>query len=111
MVTEWLTSAGFKVRQAANGATALEMLRACAPRLLITDVQMPKLDGADLVAAAQREGAHIPVIAMSGNGQDKLSPAQKRALATGAQKFLRKPFTRAELLDTISALTAHGRPA
>jgi CheY-like chemotaxis protein len=82
--------AGYTPRLAAHGRQALELARAEQPALLITDLMMPHLSGAELIAALRSDAAasgHEPVlvILISAAG-----PAQARA--AGADAVLRKPF-------------------
>ncbi len=54
MLAEWLSEAGYRVRQAENGANALQMLRSRPAGLLITDMDMPGRDGAQTLDEARR---------------------------------------------------------
>lgn len=67
VLTDLLTDAGFPVRTAADGVEALEQCRQALPALMITDLNMPRLGGAELVAALEAEGlGSFPVIVVSG---------------------------------------------
>ena len=54
LLAEWLSDAGYGVRQAENGTTALQMLRSRPAGLLITDMDMPGRDGAQTLDEARR---------------------------------------------------------
>ena len=86
-----LTRAGFLVTEAANGALALEALRAELPDLVLMDVSMPVMDGFDATAAlrAMPGGARVPVVMMTGL-DDVQSIA--RAFEVGATDFITKPI-------------------
>jgi CheY-like chemotaxis protein len=80
---------------AAHGREALELARAKQPALLITDLMMPHLSGAELIAALRSDAAAsghdpVPVILITAAGT-----AQARA--AGADAVLRKPFELLEL--------------
>ena len=87
--------AGFRSMVAAHGLQALEMARADPPALVITDLMMPHLDGAELIAALRSRaaldgGQAPPIILVTAAGP-------RRALAAGADAVLRKPFELAAL--------------
>ena len=87
--------AGYTPLVAFHGRQALELTRERRPALVITDLMMPYLSGADLVAALSTEaaagdGARPPVILVTGAG-----PSQARA--AGADVVLYKPFQVADL--------------
>lgn len=68
VVGEVLKSQGYACREAANGREALDIARAQAPDLILTDLTMPVMNGWDLCAELRRcEGlANIPVAVLSG---------------------------------------------
>jgi CheY-like chemotaxis protein len=95
VVATVVEDAGYTPRLAAHGREALELARAEQPALLITDLMMPHLSGAELIAALHSDaaaGGHdpVPVILITAAGQ-----AQARA--AGADAVLRKPFELLEL--------------
>ena len=79
-VRRFLEERGFSVESAANGQEALEALERMNPDLIITDLQMPKMDGGELIDALKNhpKTATIPVIVLAGkpSGVEK---AEKRA--------------------------------
>jgi CheY-like chemotaxis protein len=79
-VCRFLEERGFSVESAANGQDALEVLERISPDLIITDMQMPKMDGAELIDALKNhpKTATIPVIILAGK-QSGFEKAQKRA--------------------------------
>jgi len=95
VVATVVEDAGYTPLLAAHGREALELARAKQPALLITDLMMPHLSGAELIAALRSDAAAsgrapLPVILMTAAG-----PAQARA--AGADAVLRKPFELLEL--------------
>jgi CheY-like chemotaxis protein len=79
-VCRFLEERGFSVESAANGQEALEALERMSPDLIITDMQMPKMDGGELIDALKNhpKTATIPVIILAGK-QSGFEKAQKRA--------------------------------
>ena len=85
-------SSSFQIRCAPDGARALEMVGEDCPDMVITDMMMPVMDGMKLCARLKQDSStsHIPVIMLSAkaDGQDQL-----KALNSGADDFLTKPFS------------------
>lgn len=67
-VCRFLETRGFHVESATNGSEALEMLGTLRPDIIVTDLQMPKMDGSALIKALQLrpETAAIPVVVLAG---------------------------------------------
>jgi CheY-like chemotaxis protein len=101
LLAEWLSEAGYRVRQAENGATALQMLRSRPAGLLITDMDMPGRDGAQTLDEARRILPGLPVIAISGGTRDARQNWVATARKLGAAKTLAKPFERQDLLAAV----------
>ncbi|MGD0558055.1 MAG: SpoIIE family protein phosphatase [Streptosporangiaceae bacterium] len=92
-----LHSAGYQVTTVNDGQSALDNVRADAPDLVISDVMMPRLDGLGLVTALRADArtATVPVLLLSARaGQE----ASIEGLQAGADDYLVKPFSAAELL-------------
>lgn len=96
-----LRQEGYEVEMAADGGEALRRLsRSDAPpfQLLITDIQMPELDGLELIDRLQSQRIAIPVIVITGYGnRDVASRAGTRCAA-----YLDKPFQPAEILRRVA---------
>jgi two-component system, chemotaxis family, chemotaxis protein CheY len=104
LVCEWLTQAGYRVRESIDGEAAIAALRQEPAALVITDMHMPRRDGVQLLTWLRGSVSGTPVIAMSGHfGSGRCYTAQG-ALALGASHVLPKPFTREELLGAVRAL-------
>ena len=71
-VCRFLESRGFEVESATNGAEALERLGEFRPAVIITDLEMPKMSGLELISAlnARPESAAIPVVVLAGRRSD-----------------------------------------
>src|SRR5919107_3641729 len=103
MVGALLTSEGYEVRDAADGATGLARAAESAPDVVLVDLMMPgEIDGMGTLARLREAAPDLPVIMMSGRAS--LSDAVK-ATQLGAFHFIEKPLTpEAVLLTLRSAL-------
>jgi len=109
LLAEWLSAAGYRVRQAENGAIALRMLRSRPAGLLITDMDMPGRDGAQTLDEARRMLPGLAVIAISGGARDGRRNWAATALKLGAAKALAKPFERQDLLAAVAEVVPRDR--
>ncbi len=103
-----LRTAGYAVTLATDGHDALERLHAAAHDLVVSDVEMPRLDGFGLTSAVRQhsELRHIPVIIVSSLASDE---QQRRGLTAGAQAYIVKSqFNQDTLLTTIHRLLQSG---
>ena len=99
LVTEILTAAGLLVEQANDGAAALEMILQSEPDLLVSDVEMPRMNGFDLLAEVRRRTQRLPVIMLSTRGSVE---DRKRATRLGANAYLVKTeFHSESLLEVV----------
>jgi len=98
-----LNEAGFRTLVVSNGREALEQLDAFNPDLILTDLMMPELDGADLLRAVAKseKHRHVPVVIMS-TVSDR--PLMRRLIRDGAATFMVKPFTVNQLVITLEEL-------
>jgi chemotaxis protein histidine kinase CheA/ActR/RegA family two-component response regulator len=102
MVRQILTSLGYQVAEAENGRQALDILRTRSVDLLLTDIDMPEMDGITLVREirAQQQFQNLPVVVLSTHGADE---DKRRAATAGADAYLVKgEFTESALRDAIS---------
>jgi two-component system response regulator HydG len=98
-----LSSAGYEVVIAANGAEALERVSAGRVDCLILDLKLPILSGLEVFLRLKEAGKLVPTIIVSGYRQDESDDLrQVRAMAGG---FLMKPLDPAHLLSTIARST------
>ena len=108
ILTDLLTDAGFPVRTASDGVEALERCREALPALMLTDLNMPRLGGAELVAALEAEGlGSFPVIVVSGEYDVHAHPPAFAAYAES------KPMDLDRLEDWVHRLmpASHARSA
>jgi len=108
LVVTRLTVAGYDVSYARNGADALTGIEAQRPEAVILDINMPGLDGLEVLAKMKhsRALAKIPVMVLTAhNAPDKL----QRALQIGAVDFMSKPFEDAQLIARCARLLRQRR--
>lgn len=100
---------GWNVTYAGDGAEALASIEKTPPDLVVTDLQMPKMDGLDLVAAIRAKRPHIPVILMTAHGSEKIAI---KALQAGAAYYVPKTNLAQDLVeatDNVLSAARHGR--
>ena len=91
----------------ADGLEALELLESLHPDLIVTDCQMPRLDGISLVRRLRARGDRTPIIMMSGQTDPTI---RNLALAAGANQYLTKPLN-AGALNVAIVQTLRGTAA
>ena len=103
--------AGYRVEVAADGVEGLELLAAQRFAVLVTDLEMPRMDGFELIAAVQGslDTEDLPIIAITGHDelQARVHDCQ------GLYGIFKKPWNDRELLKRVAALAAlpHNAPA
>ncbi len=100
MVAFTLKRAGFQVSEAEDGQKALSALRNTAVDLIITDLNMPVLDGVGLIRAVRQDPNHrsLPILMLTTEGD----PAKKaEGRSAGATGWLVKPFDPEKLVDLV----------
>jgi two-component system, OmpR family, response regulator PrrA len=96
-----LRLSGFTVRTAADGEMALDIVRQDAPACVVLDVNMPGIDGVEVVRRLRATGVDVPVCMLSARGTvgDRVA-----GLEAGADDYLVKPFALEELVARLRAL-------
>ncbi len=84
-----LAGEGYRAEVAMDGAAALELVTERAPNIVITDLQMPGMDGMELLGRLRAENPHIPVIVVTASTD---VTAAVRAMRSGAEDYLTKPI-------------------
>lgn len=100
-----LRQAGFNVIQAEDGLEGLDVLAGANPDVIITDINMPRLDGFGFIEGVRRDQRHraTPILVLSTESdQEKKS----RARAAGATGWIVKPFNTQSLVDAIRRVSA-----
>ncbi|MCG6112440.1 MAG: response regulator [Paracoccus sp.] len=103
MVTFALQSAGYRAETAVDGADALTKLTGNPLALIITDLNMPNLDGIGMIRKIRALPAYagVPIVMLTTESDDAKKQEGKAAGATG---WLVKPFDQARLLAVVSKL-------
>lgn len=101
-----LKMAGFETYVAQDGLTALTMQRKHEPELMIIDINMPKMDGFELVERMRTSGIETPVLMLSARG-DRTDVTN--GLRIGADDYVKKPFGLEELVLRINAILRRTR--
>lgn len=96
-----LRAQGYTVEHVITGADALLAARDPGFALMILDLELPDIDGADVLQRLRAEGSRLPIIALAARG-DASDPVEGRG--RGAHDHLTKPFVFDELLARIRAL-------
>jgi DNA-binding response OmpR family regulator len=100
LVRMYLEREGLAVATASDGLAALAAIRERPPRLIVLDLMLPGLDGFGVLRAA-RADADLPVLMLSARGT---TSDRVRGIASGADDYLPKPFSPAELVVRVKAL-------
>lgn len=106
-VARGLESSGYAVDMATDGAAGLEMLHATDYDLIILDLMLPDIDGLKVLEKIRNRKLSPPVLILSALGavDDRV-----KGLERGADDYLGKPFSFAELLARVRALLRRGQP-
>jgi chemotaxis protein histidine kinase CheA/ActR/RegA family two-component response regulator len=105
-----LEDAGYEVASANDGFLALDSLRDRPPAIVLTDLEMPNLNGLDLTKRIRElpQFMGLPVIMITSRASDK---HRDLAMGAGVDLYLTKPYTDAALLEHVRRLTAHDAAA
>ena len=105
-----LRSAGFEVGQAYDGEEALLLIEERVPDIVVLDWMLPQLSGIEICRRLRRSTstANIPIIMLTARGDE---PDRLRGLDVGADDYITKPFSPAELIARIRAVLRRVRPA
>jgi DNA-binding response OmpR family regulator len=98
-----LSRAGWEVQGHGNGATALDAVARTRPDMVVLDVMLPGCSGLDILRALRGspDTMALPVLMLTAKGQAK---DRETALEMGANAYLTKPFSNADLLATVARL-------
>jgi DNA-binding NtrC family response regulator len=96
-----LEAEDYEVLTATNGEDALAKARKDKPDLVISDVEMPKMDGCTLLSALNKEYGDLPVILLTSHTQFE---EIKKGMALGAMSYVPKPFKAEVLLGVIHGM-------
>jgi chemosensory pili system protein ChpA (sensor histidine kinase/response regulator) len=104
VTTRFLKREGFAVTLARDGVEALQMINEHIPDLIILDVEMPNMDGFELISIlrSNERFEDIPVILITSRTGEK---HRQRGLELGAQRYFGKPYREDEIMLAIGELT------
>jgi DNA-binding NtrC family response regulator len=103
LISELLEGEGFEVKAAKDGQESLDEMEREDFDLVITDIQMPRLDGLAMLEAMKRAGRKEKIIIMTGSGLAMDLPNEEMPMVVSR---LQKPFRMSNLLDVVSAANA-----
>jgi two-component system, chemotaxis family, chemotaxis protein CheY len=100
-----LVEAGYNVVQAEDGVHGLEVLQTMTPDVIVTDINMPRMDGFGLIEAVRKEARYrgVPILVLTTESDTAKKLRAKEAGATG---WIVKPFEPAKLISAIRRVAA-----
>jgi two-component system, cell cycle response regulator DivK len=109
LYADWLADAGFRVEQAHNGLQALERAFDLIPDAILTDLNIPGIDGYELTRRLKSDArtSAIPILAITGYAPFTQDPG--RADRAGCDAILPKPCEPEDLTSTLQALIDDAR--
>ena len=99
-LTQLMRDSGYEVVLARDGLEAINLLRAEEPNIVLTDLEMPRMNGFDLISYIRNtsEWRDLPVIMITSRNVAK---HRQQAEAAGVNRFIAKPFIDDEILECI----------
>jgi chemotaxis protein histidine kinase CheA/ActR/RegA family two-component response regulator len=103
VVSNMLKAHGWEVQTARDGVEALEVIARQMPAVVLLDIEMPRMDGYELMATvrSQEQYRQLPLVVLTSRAATK---HQQRALQLGADAYVVKPYQDEELLTTLATL-------
>jgi CheY-like chemotaxis protein len=101
---------GYSIVEAADGGEALQKARGENPDLILLDLQMPVLNGYEVLTELRQDSRYrtLPIIALTASA---MQGDREKALAAGFTAYLTKPVTLAHLREIVQRLLATAKPA
>jgi two-component system chemotaxis response regulator CheY len=105
MLRHALSDAGYRVVQAVDGVHGLEVLAGEAPDIIVTDINMPRMDGFGFIEGVRNGSAHraTPILVLTTESD---AEKKSRARQAGATGWIVKPFNPAKLVDALRRVAA-----
>ncbi len=101
LVRHMLVGEGHHVDEASDGVEGLKMFGKRPPDLVLTDINMPGLDGHEVISALRVLHAGVPIIAISGGSAIAKDELLLKASALGAVEVIMKPFDFRQLVGAV----------
>jgi two-component system, chemotaxis family, chemotaxis protein CheY len=86
------------ISEAPNGRAALDKLSAAVPDVVLTDIDMPEMNGLDFIERARVDHPAVPIFILSTHGDEA---TRDKGLQLGANDYLTKPLSGAKLTDVL----------
>lgn len=106
LLREPIESAGFEFHCAEDGVAGVEAYADVAPDVVITDINMPRMDGFGVIKALRSDGiaSTVPILVLTTESSDEMKARARDAGATG---WIVKPFERDALIAVLRRVTGH----
>lgn len=101
-----LSREGMSLHTCSNGVEAIEYLKNHSVDLIISDVEMPLMNGVDFLKNLHLRGFYVPTLMITGYGSKSLL---QELIRIGCEDFLDKPFSKEDLLESIERITPKTR--
>ena len=102
LVKHMLVGVGHRVDEASDGAEGLKAFGKQAPHLVLTDINMPGLDGHEVISALRVANPNVPIIAISGGSAIAKDELLLKAAQLGAVEVIMKPFAFEQLVGAVN---------
>jgi len=96
--TNW-EKEGYQIFSASNGEQALNIIKEKGIDILVTDIQMPKISGMNLIEKSRKNSGHLKVIVISGFAEFEYA---QKSIRFGVNDYLLKPFRSEKLLEVVN---------
>ncbi len=106
LVRMYLEREGFRVTTAGDGRAALSAIETAPPKLVVLDLMLPEFDGMDVMRRV-RERSRVPIVMLSARGS---AADRVYGISEGADDYLAKPFSPAELVVRVKAVLRRATP-
>ena len=101
LVRSMLTGEGHELEEAHDGVEGLRLFGKNPPDVVLTDIDMPGLDGHDVIEAIRMQHPDVPIIAISGGGPVGREELLLKASVLGADQIIMKPFEFQQLVGAV----------
>lgn len=102
-ITKMLSSENYEVKEAENGARAVELYKELKPDVVLMDITMPEMDGLTALKTIRAFDAKAKIVMLTALGQESVV---LEAIKAGAKDFIVKPFEAERVLGAISKALA-----